>query len=66
VTHRDKGTGLGLSIVKKIVEEHGGQMELCDAPVFEGNESFGAEVKISFFNMDGQVRPDRQKQKKVA
>ena len=66
VTHRDKGTGLGLSIVKKIVEEHGGQMELCDAPIFDGNESFGAEVKISLFSIDGQVRPNTQKQQRVA
>lgn len=66
VTHRDKGTGLGLSIVKKIVEEHGGQMELRDAPIFEGNDSFGAEVKISFFSLDGQVRPNTQKHRQVA
>ncbi len=66
VTHRDKGTGLGLSIVKKIVEEHGGAMELRDAPVFDGNDSFGAEVRISFFSLDGQVRSESQKQEKVA
>ena len=63
VTHRDKGTGLGLSIVKKIVEEHGGQMELRDAPVFEGNEKFGAEIKVSFFATSGHRQTD---QKKVA
>ena len=29
VTTRDKGTGLGLAIVNKIVDEHGGDNELC-------------------------------------
>jgi len=47
VTTREKGTGLGLAIVGRILEEHGGQMDLFDAPeVASGGR--GAWVRLRF------------------
>ncbi|MFC5385460.1 ATP-binding protein [Aquamicrobium segne] len=55
-TTRDKGTGLGLAIVKKIVEDHGGRLELHDAPQdFHGGR--GAMVSIILPVVTGAAQP---------
>ncbi len=43
VTTRGRGTGLGLAIVKKIMEDHGGSLQITDA-----DETGGAKVTLSF------------------
>ena len=55
VTHKDKGTGLGLSIVRKIIEEHAGQLDLMDAPPFTEGAHIGAEVRILLPTAEGGV-----------
>jgi two-component system nitrogen regulation sensor histidine kinase NtrY len=46
VTTRQKGTGLGLAIVQRITEQHGGVLELDDAPANEGY-AHGAWIRMS-------------------
>ena len=41
-----QGTGLGLSITYRIIEEHGGQLHLLEAPQFQENGHSGAMAEI--------------------
>lgn len=45
MTMREKGTGLGLAIVKKIIDDHGGHLELHDAPANFDN-GHGAMIRV--------------------
>jgi two-component system nitrogen regulation sensor histidine kinase NtrY len=47
MTTREKGTGLGLAIVQKITEQHGGNLQLRDAPKRKGSTG-GACLRIDF------------------
>lgn len=49
VTTREKGTGLGLAIVRKIMEDHGGGVELGDC------DDGGARVRLIFGEPAGGV-----------
>jgi two-component system nitrogen regulation sensor histidine kinase NtrY len=51
VTTREKGTGLGLAIVTKIIEEHGGHVELLDAPIV-AQGGHGAMIRITLPRAD--------------
>jgi two-component system nitrogen regulation sensor histidine kinase NtrY len=42
VTTREKGTGLGLAIVAKIIEQHGGKVDLVDAEPDENGRTGAA------------------------
>jgi two-component system nitrogen regulation sensor histidine kinase NtrY len=56
VTTREKGTGLGLPIVKKIIEEHGGTLELVDAEEFEDGAHRGAMARITLPRLRADTR----------
>ena len=50
MTTRQKGTGLGLAIVRKIMDDHGGSIELMDAPsVASGGRGAMMRLRIPIY-----------------
>jgi two-component system nitrogen regulation sensor histidine kinase NtrY len=64
VTTREKGTGLGLAIVGRIIEDHGGSIELRDAADKIPGQR-GAWVRIQFASA-GKVEPTEAKQRQMS
>jgi two-component system nitrogen regulation sensor histidine kinase NtrY len=64
VTTREKGTGLGLAIVGRIIEDHGGSIELRDAADKIAGQR-GAWVRVRFAAAGKAETAELEKQKTV-
>lgn len=60
MTTREKGTGLGLAIVRKILEDHGGGIELLDAPKTNPGDT-GTLVRLSLAT-EAESEPETEQQ----
>jgi two-component system, NtrC family, nitrogen regulation sensor histidine kinase NtrY len=64
VTTREKGTGLGLAIVGRIIEEHGGSIELHDAAAKIPGQR-GAWIRLRFAASGEAAESKSEKQKTI-